>query len=141
MRTRDPNALGRPDGHVTRDEAIAHCRAIAPSTPIPVSADLENGFGDMLETVAEIIERLETDQDAGADVLYAPALSTAQQVRSVANAIGRPLDVLLLPGGPTVPELFAAGAAHVSTGSAVAATAQGDLVQGARELLDAGTIG
>lgn len=37
-------ALGRRDGQITRDEAIAHGRAIAQAVDIPVSADLENGF-------------------------------------------------------------------------------------------------
>jgi len=39
-------ALGRRDGEITRDEALAHARAIARATELPVSADLENGFGD-----------------------------------------------------------------------------------------------
>ena len=40
--------LGRPDGEgvVTRDEAIAHARALVDATPLPVSADLENCFGE-----------------------------------------------------------------------------------------------
>ena len=38
-------ALGRRDGQLTRDEAIAHARGIAAATDLPVSADLENGFG------------------------------------------------------------------------------------------------
>jgi len=47
--------LGRIDGRITRDEALAHARAIAASTDCPVSADLENGFGDSPQAVAEII--------------------------------------------------------------------------------------
>src|SRR5450755_2873656 len=47
--------LGRLDGRVTRDEAFAHCRAIVQATDLPVSADLENGFGESPETVAETI--------------------------------------------------------------------------------------
>ena len=38
-------ALGRRDGQITRDEALAHGRAIAAATDLPVAADLENGFG------------------------------------------------------------------------------------------------
>ena len=38
-------ALGRRDGEITRDEALAHARAIVAATDLPVSADLENGFG------------------------------------------------------------------------------------------------
>ncbi|MGD0104425.1 MAG: isocitrate lyase/phosphoenolpyruvate mutase family protein [Rhodopila sp.] len=47
--------LGRRDGMVTRDEALAHCRAIVDSTDLPVSADLEKGFGDAPESAAETI--------------------------------------------------------------------------------------
>src|SRR5215470_12570924 len=47
--------LGRRDGAVTRDEALEHCRAIAAATELPVSADLEKGFGDAPEAAAETI--------------------------------------------------------------------------------------
>jgi 2-methylisocitrate lyase-like PEP mutase family enzyme len=48
--------LGRPDGgHVTRDEALAHAQALAAATPLPVSGDFENGFGDAPDTVAETV--------------------------------------------------------------------------------------
>ncbi len=47
--------LGRVDGRVARDEALAHCRAIVVATDLPVSADLEKGFGDAPEVVAETI--------------------------------------------------------------------------------------
>ena len=50
---------GRLDqvGEMSRDEALAHAREIVAATPLPVSADLENGFGDAPETVAETILR------------------------------------------------------------------------------------
>lgn len=47
--------LGRRDGAISRDEALAHCRLLAESVDIPVAADLENGFGAAPETVAETI--------------------------------------------------------------------------------------
>jgi 2-methylisocitrate lyase-like PEP mutase family enzyme len=47
--------LGRRDGQITRAEAIAHAGVIAQATPLPVSADLENGFGDEPEAAAETI--------------------------------------------------------------------------------------
>jgi 2-methylisocitrate lyase-like PEP mutase family enzyme len=47
--------LGKRDGMITRDEALAHARAIVDGCDLPVSADLENGFGDAPETVAETI--------------------------------------------------------------------------------------
>ncbi len=50
------NALGRTDGAVTRDEAIAHARLIGHATSQPIKADLENGFGDEPKDVAQTIE-------------------------------------------------------------------------------------
>jgi 2-methylisocitrate lyase-like PEP mutase family enzyme len=47
--------LGRRDGSVTREEALAHARAIVTATELPVSADLEKGFGDGPEAAAETI--------------------------------------------------------------------------------------
>ena len=48
--------LGRPDmGHVTRQESLEHAAAIVAATPLPVSGDLENGFADEPDDVAETI--------------------------------------------------------------------------------------
>ena len=47
--------LGRRDGRVTREEALAHARAIVGATDLPVSADLEKGFGDAPAVAAETI--------------------------------------------------------------------------------------
>src|SRR5205809_7951606 len=47
--------LGRRDGTVTREEALAHARAIVTATDLPVSADLEQGFGEAPEAAAEPI--------------------------------------------------------------------------------------
>lgn len=47
--------LGRRDGQVSRDEALAHARAIVAATDLPVSADLEKGFGDAPEDAARTI--------------------------------------------------------------------------------------
>ena len=48
--------LGRRDGRITRDEALAQARIIVAATDLPVSADLENGFGDAPEIVAETVQ-------------------------------------------------------------------------------------
>src|SRR5262245_2657489 len=47
--------LGRLDGRVSRAEALAHARVIAAATDLPVSVDLEKGFGDSPGVVAETI--------------------------------------------------------------------------------------
>jgi 2-methylisocitrate lyase-like PEP mutase family enzyme len=48
-------SIGQPDNTVDRREMMAHVSAIVSATDLPVSADLENGFGDSPETVAETI--------------------------------------------------------------------------------------
>ncbi len=48
--------LGRPDmGHVTRDEALSHAQTLVAATPLPVSGDFENGFGDSPDCVAKTV--------------------------------------------------------------------------------------
>ena len=48
--------LGRPDmGGVSRDEALAHAADLLGATPLPVSGDFENGFGDAPDVVAETL--------------------------------------------------------------------------------------
>src|SRR5690242_13434351 len=48
-------AIGRKDGGLSREEALAHARSIVDATDLPVSADLEKGFGEAPEVVAETI--------------------------------------------------------------------------------------
>ena len=48
-------AVGRQDHELSREEALAHARAIVMATDLPVSADLENGFGDAPDVVAETV--------------------------------------------------------------------------------------
>jgi 2-methylisocitrate lyase-like PEP mutase family enzyme len=61
-------SLGKRDGMVTRDEMLAHCRAIAEAVDVPVAADLENCFGDDPKTVAETIRLAGETGIAGASV-------------------------------------------------------------------------
>jgi len=51
------STLGRRDGGLTREQAMEHSRSIVDATELPVSADLEKGFGDAPEAVAETIRR------------------------------------------------------------------------------------
>lgn len=64
--------LGRKDGQLTRDEALAHARSIAQATHLPVSADLENGFGDGLADVVETYRRAVDTGIAGGSIEDAP---------------------------------------------------------------------
>ena len=48
-------SIGKRDGRLTREEAISHSKSIVDATDLPVSADLEKGFGDRPEDVAETV--------------------------------------------------------------------------------------
>ncbi|MBS0241613.1 MAG: isocitrate lyase/phosphoenolpyruvate mutase family protein [Proteobacteria bacterium] len=48
--------LGRKDGRISREESLAHAKVIAAATDLPVSGDLENGFGDTPEDAAATIK-------------------------------------------------------------------------------------
>ena len=61
-------ALGVPDGRVSKDEVLAHCRTIVAATDMPVSADLEKGFGDSPESVAETIRAAAATGLAGCSI-------------------------------------------------------------------------
>ncbi|WP_430682248.1 isocitrate lyase/PEP mutase family protein [Mesorhizobium australafricanum] len=49
-------SLGLAEGQVSKEDTMDHCRAIVAATPLPVSADLEKGFGDSPESAAETIQ-------------------------------------------------------------------------------------
>jgi 2-methylisocitrate lyase-like PEP mutase family enzyme len=105
---------------------------------VVLTARAENhlrGRPDLDDTIA----RLQAFQQAGADVLYAPALSDIDQIRTLVSSVDRPVNVLAMPDGPTVAELAGAGVARVSVGHLFAFAALGAVVEASRELLDQGT--
>lgn len=177
---------GRRDGEVGLDEVVAHVELLDAATGLPLSADLENGYGPAPEDAARAIEgaaaagavggsiedfdpsgriyeiaeaservaaaaeaarrldfpfaftaraenqirgnpdlddtiaRLLAYEEAGADVLYAPGLRDAEEIRAVCEAVSRPVNVLA-HRGLTLAEVVAAGA----SGSALAAPLPG----------------
>jgi 2-methylisocitrate lyase-like PEP mutase family enzyme len=201
--------LGRLDGQVTREEALVHAAALAGTTDLPVSADLENGYADEPDEVAETVRlavdaslagcsiedhtgdsaspiygrrlaaeriaaaaeaaaaspvrlvltaraenylhgnpdladtiaRLQAYQEAGADVLYAPGLTSIGDIRSLVASVDRPVNVLALPGVPPVADLAEAGVRRISVGGGFAWAAFTGVVEAARELLDHGSYG
>jgi 2-methylisocitrate lyase-like PEP mutase family enzyme len=92
-----------------------------------------------VDDLDDTIERLVAYRDAGADCVYAPGLTYLDQIRAVVAAVGVPVNVLARPGGPSVTEIGSTGARRVSVGGALASTAYGAAMVGARELLDTGT--
>jgi len=108
--------------------------------PMVLTGRAENhirGVDDFDDTIA----RLVAYRDAGADCVYAPGLSTMDQVRAVVDAVGVPVNVLALASGPSVQELAAADVRRVSTGGALARFSYGALLEAADELLSRGTSG
>jgi 2-methylisocitrate lyase-like PEP mutase family enzyme len=106
--------------------------------PLLLTARCENflhGIADLDDTIA----RLCAYRDAGADCVYAPGLTTVEQIRRVVDEVGLPVNVLAMPIAPSVAEIGEAGARRVSVGSSLASTAYGAMMIGARELLESGT--
>jgi 2-methylisocitrate lyase-like PEP mutase family enzyme len=87
------NTFGRIDGNVTRDEALAHAKALVEAVDVPVSADLENGFGDKPEDAALTIRRaVEVGLAGGSIEDYSgdktnPIYGVAQAAERVAAAV------------------------------------------------------
>jgi len=97
-----------------------------------------HGRDDLGDTIA----RLQSFQDAGADVLFAPGLTIADDIRHVAESVDRPVNGLARTGMPSVAELAVLGVARVSVGGAFAALgALGALCEAAEELRARGTYG
>ncbi|HEY4368120.1 MAG TPA: isocitrate lyase/phosphoenolpyruvate mutase family protein [Steroidobacteraceae bacterium] len=106
--------------------------------PFTLTARAENllrGIDDLDDT----IRRLQAFEAAGADVLYAPALTTLDQVRAVTSAVSKPVNVLgvMLPN-VTVTELQEAGAKRISVGGALARVAVTALLNASKQLRDGG---
>ena len=206
--------LGRKDGtaSVSRDEALANAKSIVEATPLPVAADLENGYGQSPEAAAETIRlaaetaglvggsiedatgdplhpiydfhhaveriaaaaaaahalpfpfmlvaraenylhgrpdlddtirRLQAIEAAGAEVLYAPGITSPEDIRAVCASVRKPVNVLMgLKGVPllTVKELGALGVRRVSLGSGFSRAALTAFLNAAREVIDQGTF-
>jgi len=99
--------------------------------------NLIHGRSDLADTIA----RLEAYQEAGADVLFAPGLRAIADIRAVVASVDRPVNVLALPGAPSVAELGQAGVSRISVGGAFAFAAAGALLEAGSELLEEGTYG
>ncbi len=201
---------GLVDGQVGRETMLSHVMEIVNATNLPVSGDLENGYGHAPEAAAETIRqaaahglvggsiedatgdesnpiyeiryakeriraaveaarslpfpftlcaraenflhgrqdlkdtimRLQAYQEAGADVLYAPALTTKEEIATLIREVDRPINVLVgMPGLDLgIDEISALGVKRVSTGSALARAAFGAFLRASREMMQEGTF-
>jgi 2-methylisocitrate lyase-like PEP mutase family enzyme len=131
---------GEEDPVYDRAHAAARVAAAAEAAAgrLVLTARAENylhGRADLADTIG----RLQVYQEAGADVLYAPGLTSIDDVRAVVRSVDRPVNVLALSGGPTVAQLAGAGVCRISVGGAFAFTALGAVVEAAAELQEHGT--
>ena len=198
--------LGRLDGAATLEEVTEHARALDEATGLPVSVDLENGYGPRPEDAAlavtraaeagavggsiedfdptdgiyelghalervtaaveaaqsqafpftftaraenhirgnpdltDTISRLQAFEEAGADVLYAPGLRSVEEIKTVCDAVAKPVNVLAVPG-LTMAELAEAGARRVSVGGSLTWVALSGMVAAAEAIRDRGDFG
>lgn len=206
------NSRGQVDGQPGRDAVLEHAAVLTRATNLPISADLEDGFGATPEVIAETIRRaaaaglvggsiedytgqkeaplydieraaervraaaeaargldfpftltaraenffrgkpdlrdtirrLQAYQEAGADVLFAPALRSREDLVTLLAEIDRPLNVLGGIGGLaalTLADYQELGVRRVSVGSLLSTVAYGALISAATELKEKGTFG
>ena len=116
---------------------------VARSLPIPfmLTARAESllyGSSDL----DDIIRRLQAFEAAGADALYAPGVTRAEDIRAVCAAVSKPVNVVMgLKGASfSVAELAALGVRRISVGSALSRAALGAFVRAAREIREHGTF-
>jgi 2-methylisocitrate lyase-like PEP mutase family enzyme len=141
------DATGREE-HPIYEQALAaeRVRAAAESAralgfPFTLTARAENylhGRRDLSDT----IQRLQAYQEAGADVLYAPGLTSADEIATLVRSVDRPVNVLMgIPGAAlNLAALSAIGVRRVSVGSALARTALSAFLRAAREMRNDGTF-
>jgi len=204
-------ALGYPDGQrISREEMLDIVARIARAVRVPVTADMESGYGktpaDMADTAKAIIsagavglnledvtgdtessqveielqkekirtirevsaslgvslvinartdvylmpigpeatrfertvERLRAYRAAGADCVFAPGLTDRALIEKLVKAVDAPLNILVSPGCPSIPELQKLGVARASIGSGVMRTTLGLVRRIGKELLETG---
>jgi 2-methylisocitrate lyase-like PEP mutase family enzyme len=134
----DP-ATGRIDPFDEAVLRVAAAAAAARDHGLVLTARCENhlhGIDDLDDTLA----RLDAYRRVGAEVVYAPALRDLAAIRRVVDEVDAAVNVLLLPGGPTVADLAAAGVRRVSLGGALAHAAYAAALDVARSVLDDGAL-
>lgn len=204
-------SIGKADGGVGREQTLAHAAEVISATGLPVSIDLENGFGDDPEAAAETIrlaagtgavggsiedrtrgaeepiydralaaerikaaaeivqslpfpfmltaraenylvgkpdlkdtiERLQIYQEAGANVLYAPGLTSRDEIATLVSSLDRPVNILAGMKGMnlTLADLSALGVKRISLGSTLARCALGAFLRATNEMKEQGTFG
>ncbi len=92
-----------------------------------------------VQDLDDTISRLCAFRDVGAHCLYAPGLADPDDIARVVQEVEAPINVLALPGGPSIATLAELGVRRVSIGGSLARAAYSALVDAAAELVDNGT--
>jgi 2-methylisocitrate lyase-like PEP mutase family enzyme len=121
-------------------ERVRAAAEAAHSGPVPfvLTARAENylhGRPDLGDTIT----RLQTYQEAGADVLFAPRVVDPADLRTLLAAVDLPVNVLVTPDAPAISVLAELGIARISVGGAIAAASYGVAVEAVRQLQEKGT--
>jgi 2-methylisocitrate lyase-like PEP mutase family enzyme len=132
-------ATGSIDPMDVAAERVGAAAAGAATTGLVLTARCENhlhGVNDLDDTIT----RLQSYIAAGAEVVYAPGLADLDQIAKLVKAVGVPVNMLILPGGPSVTELGQAGARRISTGGLLSRISHGAMVGAAERLRDSGVV-
>jgi 2-methylisocitrate lyase-like PEP mutase family enzyme len=124
-------------------EAVDRIGAAREAAPEVLLVGRSEGFLWGRPDLDETVRRLRAYADAGADCLYAPGISTREQITAVVEAVA-PTPVNVLVGGPSdfsVAELAALGVRRISVGGALARAAWGGFERAARALADGSFAG
>jgi 2-methylisocitrate lyase-like PEP mutase family enzyme len=96
--------------------------------------------GDPATRFDRAVERLNAFHDAGADCLFAPGVTDAETIGRLVGAVKGPLNILVMAGSPSIPELKRLGVRRASLGSGTSRVSLGALQKFARQIRDQGTF-
>jgi len=124
-------------------ERVAAAAEAAHALPFPfVLVGRAENFLHGRPDLDDTIRRLQAFEAAGADALFAPGLTWAEDIRTVCASVGKPINVVmgLKSASFSVAELAALGVRRISVGSALSRAALGAFVRAAREIQEHGTF-
>lgn len=142
------DASGRPDQPLlSLEAAVEKIKAVRETAaglrvPIVVNARTDVNLlpgGNPDADYEETVRRLVAFRDAGADCVFAPGLKALETIGRLVKAVECPLNIMAVPGTPSVAELEKLGVARVSVGSGFVRATLGLLRRAAEELKSAGT--
>ena len=125
-------------------ERVAAAAEAARALPFPfVLVGRAENFLHGRPDLDDTIRRLQAFEAAGADALFAPGLTRAEEIRTVCLAVRKPVNVVmgLRNAAFTVVELASLGVRRISVGSALSRAALGAFLRAAREMQEHGTFG